>query len=75
MYRERQTILSLLALGRITPREAERLLDAWNTGREEIWVIATCLAACAAQFLPGLARMAHSFTPLHHALAALISSL
>ena len=55
MHRERQAILSLIALGKITPREAERLLAAWNAGREEFWVIGVCVAACVSQFLPELA--------------------
>jgi hypothetical protein len=75
MHGERQAILSLVAVGRITPREAERLLAAWNLGREEFWVIAACVAACLAQFLPELARLAHSVLPLHHAVAAITSWL
>lgn len=71
--RYRQAILSLVALGRITPREAERLLAAWNSGREEIWVIGACVAACAAQ---GLAPLIPTLLPgglpaLHHALSAI----
>jgi hypothetical protein len=34
MEKERQIILSLIALGRITPREAERLLAVWSLGRK-----------------------------------------
>jgi hypothetical protein len=41
----RRTILSLVALGRISPAEAERLLIVWNQGREGFWVIAACVAA------------------------------
>jgi hypothetical protein len=75
MKRERQAILSLIALGRITPAEAERLLAAWNAGREEIWALAACLVICLAQFLPALARLAHTLLPerisgLHHAITA-----
>lgn len=72
MNRERQIILSLVALGRITPREAERLLATWNAGREEFWVLGACVAACVAQFLPDLGRVAHSLMPaLHHAVAVI----
>ena len=71
MRRERQVILSLLALGRITPREAERLMAAWNGGREEFWVTGACVAACLAQFLPELGRLAQSWLPMHYALAAI----
>ena len=71
MHRERQAILSLIALGKITPREAERLLAAWNAGREEFWIIGVCAAACLAQFLPELGRMTQLWLPMHHALAAI----
>ncbi len=63
MQRERQTILSLVALGRITPREAERLLAAWNAGQEEMWAIAICAVAGVAQSLPALARTVHTLFP------------
>ena len=76
MERERQTILSLVALGRITPREAERLLAIANTGREEPWVMAACAAAGLAQVLPALPRLAHTLLSaglpgLHHAVLAI----
>jgi hypothetical protein len=57
MKRERQAILSLVAMGRITPGEAERLLAAWNSAREEVWVIGACVVACIAQSLPALATV------------------
>ena len=74
--KHREAILSLLALGRITPGEAERLLAAWNAGREEIWLIGACIAVCAAQALPPLSRLAHTLLPgglpaLHHAVSAI----
>ena len=76
MQRGRQTILSLVALGRITPREAERLLAAWNAGREELWAIGTCAAVGLVESLPSLGRMAHSLLTevlpgLHHAVAGM----
>ena len=76
MNRDRRAILSLIALGRITPREAERLLAAWNAGREELWVFAGCVVICLARFLPALASEAHtllsgSLPGLHHVLAAI----
>ncbi len=76
MERGRQTILSLVALGRITPREAERLLAAWNAGREDLWAIAVCAAACVGELLPALGRVAHLLLPgalpgVHHAVAAI----
>ena len=71
MHRERQTIISLLALGRITPKEAERLLAAWDAGRDEMWVTGACVAACLSRFLPELGRLVQSWLPTHHALAAI----
>lgn len=44
MSRDRRTILQLVALGRLSPGEAERLLLAWNEGRETAWLIAGCVA-------------------------------
>jgi hypothetical protein len=71
MHRERQAILSLIAMGRITPREAERLLAAWNAGREEIWIIGGCAVAGLAQWVPSLLRLALTFLPIHHANAVI----
>ncbi len=76
MQKERQIILSMIALGRITPREAERLLAAWTLSREELWVIAACVTASLTQIAPALARMVHTLLPeglpgLHHAVMAI----
>ena len=76
MERGRLTILSLVAMGRITPREAERLLAAWNAGREELWVIGACAVWGVLELLPGASRVAHWLLPagwpgVHHALAAI----
>ena len=76
MKKERQIILFMIVLGRITPREAERLLAAWSLGREEFWVIAACLSASLTQIVPALARMVHTLLPeglpgLHHAAMAI----
>lgn len=76
MERERQTILSLVALGRITPREAERLLAAWNTGREELWAVVACAVVGLVESLPWLGRLAHMLLTevvpgLHHAVAGM----
>jgi hypothetical protein len=76
MKKERQIILFMIVLGRITPREAERLLAAWSQGREEFWVIAACLTVSLTQIVPALARMVHTLLPaglpgLHHAAMAI----
>jgi hypothetical protein len=47
MHPDRSAILSLVALGRITPREAERLLVVWRDGDETILLVALCLAFSA----------------------------
>ena len=39
MSTDRRAILALIAMGRITPAEAERLLAAWNESRETAWIL------------------------------------
>jgi hypothetical protein len=39
MNADRRAILALIAMGRITPSEAERLLAAWNESRETAWIV------------------------------------
>jgi hypothetical protein len=46
---ERRAILGLVAAGRISAVEAERLLRVWNDGREATWVMAACLLVCLTQ--------------------------
>ncbi|MGA3045617.1 MAG: hypothetical protein ABSD67_03290 [Terracidiphilus sp.] len=80
MPNDRRAILSLVALGRITPAEAERLLIAWNQGWESVLVCAACIAAVLLaqldpnQVLPSLVHLAQGLLsgriiPHHHALA------
>jgi hypothetical protein len=45
MQTDRRTILSLVASGRITSTEAERLLVLSNERTETIWTLAACLVA------------------------------
>lgn len=76
MQKERKIILSLIALGRITPREAERLLAVWSLGREEFWIIAACVTASLTPIAPALERIVHTLLPeglpgLHHAVMAI----
>jgi hypothetical protein len=77
MHTDRRAILHLVAMGRITANEAERLLIAWNDGREVFWILAACiLVACFTQLhleqlLPTLLQTAHALltaighTPQH----------
>lgn len=47
---DRRAILALIAMGRITPAEGERLLAAWNESRETAWILIFSLAiVCLAQ--------------------------
>ena len=82
MQTDRRAILSLVALGRITPAEAERLLIAWNQGWESVLVYAACIAAVLLaeldpyRALPGIAHLAQALISariisLHHALAVI----
>jgi hypothetical protein len=65
MYSNRRAILSLVAHGRITPAEAERLISACSSERETWWLLAGC-ALCA-----GLAQIQpHAFTG--HALNGMV---
>ena len=44
MTSDRRAILQLIAAGRITPAEAERLLVAWDETRETLSIVALGLA-------------------------------
>lgn len=48
MNRDRQTILSLVAAGRINAAEAERLLAAANGAQEMFWIATVCALAVIA---------------------------
>ena len=64
MSSDRSAILALVAMGGITPGQAERLIAAWNDGRETAWILATCLAfALLAQLHLGelLSSLLHFF--------------
>lgn len=78
MKRDHHAILSLVALGRITPYQAERLLMACNASRDGWWLLACVvlglLASAAGQQLnlPAWSHAAHAWFGAgmwHHALA------
>jgi len=78
MRKHRRIILGLVALGRITPVEAERLLVAGNTGREGLWIVVALLMFTMLteldprHVLPQLAHVAHALLRAltqHHSLA------
>ena len=52
MSYERRTILSLIAAGRITTAEAERLIAAAEDAREWLWIALGCIAVCLLQSHP-----------------------
>ena len=65
MHTDRRTILFLVAVGRITPAEAERLLLAWNEGREILWALGVCMVVTVLAhahpdaLLPDLLHLVH----------------
>jgi hypothetical protein len=76
MNTDRHTILSLVAMGRITPREAERLLAVWPGSDEAIVRLVVCLAFAwlvvshLADVFAGFTRMILTIAPqLHHSIA------
>src|ERR1700733_3025608 len=71
MHNDRSAILSLASLGRITQREAERLLAVWRDGDETILLVALCLAF-AALVLP---YVGNAVTAYGQALATLLPAI
>lgn len=84
MNDERRALLSLIAAGRITAGEAERLIlawekPAWQDARDWVWVGVACAGACLLQAHPhfsfdGLSTFlhgvaAHGTRALHTALS------
>ena len=50
MNTDRRVVLTVIAMGRITPAEAERLLAVWDESRETAWILAISLVlVCLAQ--------------------------
>jgi hypothetical protein len=66
MRNDRRTIFSLVALGRITPSEVERLLIFCNAGRDGFWIFAACVAAT---LFTHVSRVSPANDSLHHALS------
>jgi hypothetical protein len=60
MSSDRRAIFSLLAQGRISPAEAERLIAVASLDRETAWALSGCCVLAAA-LLPSLApQLAHA---------------
>jgi hypothetical protein len=80
MNMDRRAILQLLAQGRIDPAQAERLLAISGADREDLWVLAGCVAIAIlaqlqyiAPWIVHLLRagLAGNLAALHHALTSL----
>jgi hypothetical protein len=82
MSSDHRVILHLLAEGRISPAEAERLFVAGNEGRELVWMLFTCIAVAVLaqvhlrELLPGLLQLGRSLLPsawltLNHTLSVI----
>jgi hypothetical protein len=70
MYTDRRIILSLVAHGRITPAEAERLLIVWNEQREGALVFTACIALV----LMAQLNVQHALSVIRHFANALLPS-
>lgn len=60
MNNDRRAILSLIAMGRITSREAERLLALWPDNSETAWVLGACAVMAASMGLAPAHELAHA---------------
>ena len=86
MNNHRRAVLQLVAMGRVTPVQAERLLMALNEGQQSLWALGGCIAVVfltqlhLQQLLPGLLHAAQALLPfgpgsLHHAPSLIIRIL
>jgi hypothetical protein len=70
MPKDRRTVLYLVAMGRMTPEQAERMLVTWNDLRESQWIMAGCMVLAVLGLLHGQGWFPHGwFTQGHHALS------
>lgn len=86
MNNERRTILALIAVGRITPAQAERLLGTLNETRETAWILTLCLAYVGLaqlhlhEWIPGILHFFNTQVPAvaeaaHQALSVITDRL
>ncbi len=79
MREERRAILSLIAMGRISASEAERLMTAWCEDRIVLLLAAAGVVLCGIQALvhgaaPGIGHLVHALAPgLASSLSAALS--
>ena len=76
MNTDRRAILSLVATGRITPRDAERLLAVWRDSDDALVRMVLCLAFAwlvmshMGDLFVGISSMLLALAPsLHHSIA------
>lgn len=72
MKEERRTVLWLVAMGRISAAEAERLIAAWSADREVLWMAVVGIALVVTHgIMQGTAagHLAHALAPLLHNMA------
>lgn len=74
MYTNRRAILSLVAHGRITPAEAERLIVACSRDSEAWWLMAGC-ALCAGliQLMSVTGLQSHALTGVEHLFSPMVA--
>lgn len=63
----RKQIMGMVAAGRITAWEGERLLMAWNEERESRWIFGACAAPALVSFLHSVWLWALNAGVLQHA--------
>jgi hypothetical protein len=51
MEMNRRRVFKLLAMGRITAAEAERLMAAWQASRENGWILLGCAGVAVMAFV------------------------
>jgi len=75
---DRRAILSLIAMGRITPREAERLFAVWQDGDDKVLRFAVAFAiawVALPQVGPVVAGVAHTVSMMAPRVAELAQSV
>jgi hypothetical protein len=69
MNNHRRAVLQLVAMGRVTPAQAERLLMALSEGQPTLWALVACIVVLLLtqlhlhQLLPSLLHAAQSLLP------------
>ena len=79
---DRKRVFKLLAMGRISAAEAERLMAAWQASRESSWILFGCVViALAAQLhagaLPVVEHLVHTLrmSGLMHGVVAMVINI